>query len=40
MMHSRGWYQEELAQQRALSRDDKVTASPTTDDNATRIAYA
>ena len=34
------WYQEELAQQRTLSRDDKVTASPTTDDNATRIAYA
>lgn len=34
------WNQEELAQQRTLSCDDKVTASPTTDDNATRIAYA
>ena len=34
------WYQEELAQQRALNRDNKGSASPTSDHNAPRIAYA
>ena len=35
-----GWYQEELAQQRALNHDNKGSASPTSDHNAPRIAYA
>lgn len=34
------WYQEELAQQRALNRDNKGSAPPTSDHNAPRIAYA
>lgn len=35
-----GWYQEELAQQRALNRDNNGSASPASDHNAPRIAYA
>ena len=34
------WYQEELAQQRALNHDNKGSASPASDHNAPRIAYA
>ena len=34
------WNQEELAQQRALNRDNKGSASPTSDHNAPHIAYA
>lgn len=34
------WYQEELAQQRALNHDNKGSASSTSDHNAPRIAYA
>ena len=34
------WYQEELAQQRALNRDNNGSVSPASDHNAPRIAYA
>lgn len=34
------WYQEELAQQRTLNRDNNGSASPASDHNAPRIAYA
>ena len=34
------WYQEELAQQRALNHDNKGSASPASDHDASRIAYA
>ena len=35
-----GWYQEELAQQRALNRDNNGSVSPASDHNVSRIAYA
>ena len=34
------WYQEELAQQRTLNHDNKGSASPASDHDASRIAYA
>ena len=34
------WYQEELAQQRTLNRDNNGSASPASDHNVSRIAYA